>query len=674
MTKIAITLAVWFWCLEFSVAFGQSRTLALSQNSSVDIDVVTKRTIHSLWLIVGILAGMPWLPEGRGCGANGKRLPAAERIGPTAMLPELVRRVSTPFGAEGDELMELLNACLAEAEDDQMSLAGRRDAMLTDCPLTDMTMEDLKECFSVRAGDWTRKDRRALRELKRRLMDGRLAGEGSDRELLVREMREIAAAISLNHRSPAPQYVDFLAVPFVFLDHLHHPVGRGTRQATNLARTAEPGEDRGMVDPESSTFWQRPRSIGQADLFSGFGRSRVPDHEGVIWTYSAPKLSYGGNPGFEVQGAGVRAKVKFAEVSSEPFVARIFAALGYHVEATDYVPSIRVRYDRRLLREFHLRRDVTIRFGIARVLPLYRMSLQRRFDPLDYIVRAVLRDGRHITGGELRRLLFHDPDRRHPEESVDNFRTEFEGMIDHLVTTSANFQIENPAERSLGPWAFDMLGHADLRELRGAGLLAAWLGWFDSRFENMRLKTVDSGTRRELRHYFSDVGGGLGRAGGTFGHRSESPNAFPWSFTQPARASAPGRMNVPFRIVGYQPIVETGAFAEMTVDDARWMGRLIGELTEAQILQGLIASGYDSAPARLYLEKLISRRDRMIRDLGLADEFRMLRPDGSNRRFSYDPKIEGPMVADNHARNGKVAAIGAEVVEDGVLMPRRHAR
>ena len=53
----------------------------------------------------------------------------------------------------------------------------------------------------------------------------------------------------------------------------------------------------------------------------------------------------------------------------------------------------------------------------------------------------------------------------------------------------------------------------------------------------------------------------------------------------------------------------------MTIDDAQWMARLIGQLTEPQIVQALIGSGYDSAHVRLYAAKLIRRRDQMVMDL-----------------------------------------------------------
>jgi hypothetical protein len=67
------------------------------------------------------------------------------------------------------------------------------------------------------------------------------------------------------------------------------------------------------------------------------------------------------------------------------------------------------------------------------------------------------------------------------------------------------------------------------------------------------------------------------------------------------------------------------------------MARLIAQLSESQIAAALIGAGYDSAEARLYLEKLLNRRDQMLRDLGLEKEIPPLRKAGGDRHLNYDP-------------------------------------
>jgi hypothetical protein len=131
---------------------------------------------------------------------------------------------------------------------------------------------------------------------------------------------------------------------------------------------------------------------------------------------------------------------------------------------------------------------------------------------------------------------------------------------------------------------------------------------------------------------------------------------------------------VGFRIVDYEPIEDTEAFREMTIDDARWMARLIAQLTEDQILQALIASGFDAAEVKIYTEKLASRRDWMLRDLGLDTEFPMLRPRGPDLTLTYNPHRE-PLPEIRLKDGTHVAARPSLlIIQDGLLLPNKHTR
>lgn len=474
-------------------------------------------------------------------------------------------------------------------------------------------------------------------------------------------LREVSAALANDLRPPAPRRLDFFQLPFVFWDYHHNPMARGGRSAANVATSHE--SDR--VDPPCSSFWAGSRKIAEQDLFSGFGRPSRPDFSSQLWRYKGPKTSYGGNPGFVIEAAGQTLKVKFAETASEPFTARIFAALGYNVEATDYVPGLKIAYDRRLFQEFHQRKQIRTRITVFGVVPVYTIDLQKRYDPFAYVTRAVLRDGTELSGRDLKKRLLTGRNEGDPR----SYRPEVESAIEYLVTVPANVQAKDRTWESIGPWTFSGLGHEDLRELRGAGLLAAWVGWFDSRFENTRLKVApgNAGGGVPLKHFFTDLGGGLGDAVGPLSRRAEAPDLFPWTFTEVKSRRRVGAGS--FRIVDFQPIEDTGAFWEMTVDDARWMARRIGQLTETQIISALVASGLDSAKVKYYSEKLLSRRDQMIRDLDLAPEIPLLRPNGTDRQFSYDPVVDGvvrlrlPGGTVIEAQAGDLAVVNGRIVE-----------
>ena len=449
--------------------------------------------------------------------------------------------------------------------------------------------------------------RRGLEEIER-LTDAALLHPGPpERERLETDLVETVLAVDNNERPTIPRHFDVVMVPAALLQ-LVRPIGIGKKPALNLR--PGPAADLSRHDPLPSSFWSPPADIASEDLQTGFDRQTLPRCAGQLCHYAAPKETSGMNPGFEVDCDGERVKLKFGEFSSEPLVTRMFWAMGFHADPTDYEPGMKLAYDRRIFTEFNSRRPVCTTFTLFWFIPVYTMNLQRDKDPFNYVAKAVLHDGREWSGEELKRHLL----------SGTNFLPAVEAQIEYLVTTPANVQVKDPQIKSIGPWDYGQLDHADRRELRGAGLLAAWLGFYDTRFDNTKLRLVGSKKHRKLVHYFSDLGGGLGCSTGLISWHGEDVNAFAWSFTAPPQSAGKGVPARSFSITSYTPIVRTPAFAAMTVDDARWMARLIAQLRPGQITAALTASGYDTATVLLYTQKLISRRNKMLADLGLSAE------------------------------------------------------
>jgi hypothetical protein len=493
------------------------------------------------------------------------------------------------------------------------------------------------------ARDSAKYDARAFAAIGQLAEDALKPKDAPAHDAHVSSILEIQAALRNATRPLVPEKLGFFTSWIFFFKKFSGSIARGQTPAGNLAAPMPRRGENGRNDPLPSTFWTHPKAISEEDLYSGFGRSSFPRLEDGMCDYSGPKTSSGTHGGFDVEYEGDRYKVKFGDLNSEPFTARIFYALGFHADPTDFAPQVKVRYNRRLLREFHSRKPLNMKiapFGIH----VGTVHLQTHYDPFTFVTTAVFKDGRQISGAALKQILFANPALAHPEDFPENFRTNVESELDYFVMAPVNVQPRDGPTQSIGSWDFGQLGHENLRELRGAGLLAAWLGWFDSRPDNTKLRLVRDPADVALQHFFSDLGGGMGSGTGLFSPRGENPNDFTWTFTAPEIVRGPGRMTTPFRIEHFKPTVPTAAFAAMTVDDARWMARLIGQLTENQLGVALIASGYDNAEARLYLEKLISRRDRMIRDLRLQDEIPLFRPTQVKREFSYDPETDGPFV------------------------------
>ena len=593
-------------------------------------------------------------------------------------LPEQDHLIDLTREAGLRKLASLADEVIRQSNASEADLHRSREKLLAGRAFAGLSYSELKQYFSEPTDFISDKDRCGWKELRS------LALKTIDRTPEARadyysQIQEIASAIANNHRSPSPPYMDMLQPPLYYMDYAHNPIAKGEMRAVNL--NASRTVDTSAHDPLPSTFWERPASVVQRDVYHAFGRTTLPDFESKLWTYAAPKTSYGGCPGFEAQSGETRIKVKFAETTSEPFTARIFWALGYHVEPTDYVHALKLKYDRRFFREFHLRKDVQMKVR-ALFVPVHTVNLQQRYDPFDFIYVAVLKNGARLSGRELKARLFRDSQGEYPEDYPNNFQREFEATIDYLITTPANVQLREAEVKSIGPWDFASLDHAQRREVRAAGLLGAWVGWFDSRFENTRLKIVQRNGIPELRHYFTDLGGGLGKAVGVLSRHCECPNDFGWRFTRPPRALPQTAWRgefreprtLPFRIVDYQPIEDTEAFRQMTLDDARWMARLIAQLTEEQIVQALIASGFDATEVKIYTEKLLSRRDWMLRDLGLASEFALLRPRGANTTLTYNPLRQPAPQVQLSPGSTIVARPSLLVLDRGVIVPSTHTR
>ena len=107
------------------------------------------------------------------------------------------------------------------------------------------------------------------------------------------------------------------------------------------------------------------------DLTTGFERKTRPTFEDAVWTYAKAKDGFGAHAGFEVKSGEMRLKIKFGEIHSEPFTARIFHALGYHADACDYSPGLKVKFDRRIFTEFNSRKPVDTRITVFGVLPIW---------------------------------------------------------------------------------------------------------------------------------------------------------------------------------------------------------------------------------------------------------------------------------------------------------------
>lgn len=428
---------------------------------------------------------------------------------------------------------------------------------------------------------------------------------GSVREAgAIREIQVLMASYENNLAYPIKKHYQILPeVPYYLIKGLRHPTIRSSGESS--------------PDPTGSSFWQ-PKKIEGMNLRTGFGRDSLPDFEKTVCTYVEPKSGWGAHPGFTVNCGG-KENVKFKlgdEIYSGPFNTRIFWALGYNVTAIDPVRELKVAYDRRLLSEFHSRRhlEYDVRFLFLKIKKLVVTNYE---DPFVSIRYARLKDGQTLSGSELKKRLFRvipagDPkqkDYQRPEEIRGNFREELERQISYLAFVPGAMAADPDGIKAIGPWKYEDFDTAERREVRAVQLLSAWVGNFNMRWENTRLSYVKNGDSWELKHFFSDVGSGLGESRSLFHMSNSEVKDMAWSVTEPARGGV--------KLSGFVQNSPNAAFDQMSLEDARWILKRIASLSEKQLADALSATGMSPELQSLALKKLISRRAHMIRDFGL---------------------------------------------------------
>lgn len=349
--------------------------------------------------------------------------------------------------------------------------------------------------------------------------------------------------------------------------------------------------------PDSSWFENRIGRFGLSPEAAAAGpcKSPLPDRKGP-WVIKAAKPN-GFNPGFFIKASdGKRYLMKFDGVveGTRPTAAdvvgtRLFHAAGYHV------PCNRIVYfDRSILQidpeaRSENERGEEVKLGSADVEKVFSKALR-------------VPDGRYRA--------------------------------------SLSLFIEG---KPLGPWTYegrrdddpnDVVNHEDRRELRGLGVMAAWLGWFDTREQNTMAAWVRSGNRGYVRHYLLDVGNAYGSIweppmmGRRIGHSYylDFPYVVEDFFTlgvperpwDRARFGRTGKVFSYFRVEDFDPeLFRPGypnpAFVRKSERDSAWMARIIARFSdrhlEAVVRTGLLVPEYES---RL-LEVLRGRRDVVLR-------------------------------------------------------------
>ena len=432
--------------------------------------------------------------------------------------------------------------------------------------------------------------------------------------------------------------------------------------AGNLAAAGD-ADRTDHLDPVDSTMWEprKPERITSEALFSGpwmkaEKRPTLPESDSVLELEGFRSLDADGiHPSVFVTdpATGTEWKVKFLggpenPLSPEPAMSRVYYALGYHASPVYHVAELRMD-PRAVIAAYQHQQKVGFRVREGSILHRIFRLRPGKYGHTAFKMRNQIKNvrfrGKLLRGEQAVRVL--EEAQRDPS------------LLDHIsYVTVHGVDIALKGEgggESIGPFHPDDPGNVDRREMRGLSFISAVWGMGDDvRFNNLRLdaEVGDDGTV-ELEHVQSDAGAHF--------LTEKGANALAWEVDID--------LNGP-RLHNDQNRITLDAFDRTTLDDARWAARKLAGLSEQQIV-AMVASSAESWPvARLYAEKLIARRDDMVKKLGLDAELGLLRPDGPDRHLSVSGRGRVVLTDAAGARRSVIIPAGKYNVVDGQVVPQ----
>ncbi len=352
-----------------------------------------------------------------------------------------------------------------------------------------------------------------------------------------------------------------------------------------------------LGEPMQGAWWvkrhyYRPMSI--EELVAGPGDKRPPVSN-AKWTVVGAKTE-GVTPGFVIRDAeGELYFIKFDPISNpematgaDHIAVRLVYALGYHVPE-NYL--VEFSADQLVIGE-----DVSVADRLGR--------------------------RRAMTSRDLSELL-----QKVPRTQNGCFRATASRAI---------------AGKGIGPYRYygvrrddpnDFVPHEHRRDLRGLGVVAAWIGHDDSRALNTYDAMVEENRERFIKHFILDLGSALGsgtqkansaRSGGEylFGWKDASTQLFTLGLAVPrwSRAHFPelpsvGRFEYKtFDPENWKPEYPNPAFMNRMPDDAFWAAKQIMAFHDDEIRAIVKSARYSDRVAEDWIvECLIQRRDKIGR-------------------------------------------------------------
>ncbi len=324
--------------------------------------------------------------------------------------------------------------------------------------------------------------------------------------------------------------------------------------------------------PKSSTFWQNQPSIANVSvtdaamgktlsIYRGtnvqFPSDRTVYFEDVRYSDTKPKLDVYAK---SADGKKTKFKLKFGgELHADPTASALMMTLGFPADIFQYQTQIKLVLGKKTLSD--LKRDWEIYYT--------RDAIRKRYPIEKYIAQ---------TGSD----------------ESGNF----------VIFTDGLLQAKIPEIKRLGGWQFSDLGNESLREARALTVVQLWLENTDFRvFDNNKLIFRETPSGIERSHIIADLGVTFGFLYG------EKPDLF-----KDTMVASRNDRDITFN---YRSVESVSTKHKLTFSDVKWASRLIAGLTRNQIEQAVAIGHWPSCIQTIYVEKLIARRNDLVRNFNL---------------------------------------------------------
>jgi hypothetical protein len=199
----------------------------------------------------------------------------------------------------------------------------------------------------------------------------------------------------------------------------------------------------------------------------------------------------------------------------------------------------------------------------------------------------------------------------HVDQDYFVSRTHIEGRGGFDIW-DVRFERRDDGLKEVGLWSWHSNPFAGTRELQGLKTLMALLNNWDLKEVNNKIAQPNkkSGLDRSERvYYIADLGGTLGTTGNAF-------RKIPGFGSAPAgsKGNPEGFANQPFiegvksgQVVFHYKGKDPKALEGVTVENARWMGNLLGRLSDKQLGDAFRAGGFSEAETSTYVRAMRNR-------------------------------------------------------------------